>query len=233
MKFIFSLIKVLVCIGLALLALMLLINQTFLKDVFLTKDMSGNGIPVERFTYMFNQPNMSKARFISLASLETLNKTKEDYMSGLKTCYGMYHYDKENDITILKYNVSDSGLYRNMFIEYVLDNYCSDDYILSDSWIHEYNNYSKLEEISVSEASVIDLIGKLFSAKRNLSPVIPKDYKAEVTIELHAVQKDGKYYIDIKDFGENEILVVKTKANQKQFAVYTYEGAKEYLKSLK
>ena len=120
-----------------------------------------------------------------------------------------------------------------MFIEYVLDNYCSDDYILSDSWIHEYNNYSKLEEISVSEASVIDLIGKLFSAKRNLSPVIPKDYKAEVTIELHAVQKDGKYYIDIKDFGENEILVVKTKANQKQFAVYTYEGAKEYLKSLK
>lgn len=233
MKFIFSLIKVGICIGLALLALMLLINTTFLHEEFKTSDMAESGVPIPKFTYMLTTAKSTNASFITLASLEEINAKKESYLNNLTACYGLYYYDKANDITITKYNAIDNGAYRSMNISYAIENYCGEDYILSDSWIHEYNNYASLEESSISEAGVIDLIDKLFSAKRNINPIIDTSYKPATKIELFINHRDGKYYLEIKDISENEILVIKTKANEKQFAVYEYPNAKNYLESLK
>ena len=233
MKFIFSLIKVGICIGLALLALMLLINTTFFHEEFKTNDMEGSGISIPKYTYMLTTAKATNASFITLSSLEEINAKKDGYLNNLTACYGLYYYDKANGITITKYNALDNGAYRSINISYAIENYCGEDYILSDSWIHEYNNYASLEESSISEAGVIDLIDKLFSAKRNIKPIIDATYKPTTKIELFINHRDGKYSLEIKDISENEILVVKTKSNEKQFAIYEYPNAKDYLKNLK
>lgn len=232
MKFLFSIVKVAISIGLALGLLLALINETFIYTVYKTDFMDADGISMPRFMYMLDSSNDTKGDFITWNSKETLEENKTNYMSNLTNCYGKYYYDKENDITILDYKISDNGLYRTVNIKYDTVNYCSENYVLSDTWIYEYRELSKIEETNVSEASITRLIDVLNNAKRNINPVVDDSYKSSKSINLLLSLKTSKYSLEIKDFSENEIVVIREEANKKKFAVYEVGNAKATLEGL-
>ena len=232
MKFLFSIVKVVISIGLALGLLLALINQTFIYTVYKTDYMDDGGITMPRFVYMLDSSSDTKGDFITWNSKEVLEDNKNNYLNNLASCYGKYYYDQENDITILNYKITDNGLYRTVNIEYDTNNYCSDNYILSDTWIYEYKELSKIEEININEASMTRLIDILNNAKRNINPVVDDNYKSSKSINLLCSLKTSKYSLEIKDFSENEIVVIREEANKKKFAVYEVGNAKATLEGL-
>lgn len=233
MKFILRIIGVIISIGLALLLLMILINLTFFKETYKTSYMDGEGIPVVKYMYhMFNSTD-NLGKFITFAGVDDVNTVKNNYTSKLESCYGKYYYDSANNITLIDYKVVDQGLYRDVAINYQYGNYCSGDYQLSDDWITIYTDQSKLEESNITITSAVLLMLELQNSERVSNPIIDDTYKSEVSINLFCSQLlANKYTIEIKDFKEDEILVVKTLVNEKQFAVYKVENAKEFLRGL-
>lgn len=91
----------------------------------------------------------------------------------------------------------------------------------------KYFIFLKLINLGVS-----GLMGRFSSLERNEDIVVDPKYKSEVKINLDCSHKKGKYTLEIKDFSENEIVVVKTENEAKQFAVYKLNNAKNYLKGL-
>ena len=232
MKTIIGLIKIVLVFAFMALAFVLLVNKTFVYEKYQDEEMKSDGIPISRFMYFTKLSNDLNANFISPLSANYLKKYKNDYLDGLKQCYGKYYYDEANDITVLKYDVIDLDYYRSVNIQFAYDNYCSDEYILSDMWVYEYNELSEYVNGDILESKMVDIIKKIYESTRNNDAIINDEYKSEIEIKVNCRIEDENYILTFKDFSENELLIIKEEKGVKQFAIYKVENVKGFLNSL-
>lgn len=233
MKLILRIIVIVISIVLAVVLLLILINLTFFKEYYKTEFMDSDGIPLTKYVYHMNSSTDFKGNFMTFVSYQDLQNIKDNYVDKLESCYGKYYYDDKNHVTLLNYKINDQGMYRTLNIEYQYDNYCSNDYKLEDDWINVYREKSKLEESSITVTNTVLLMLELESAEKVENPIIDDSYESKSTISLLCSQKGAnKYTLEIKDFSENEVVVVKTLNNQKKFIVYKLENAFLYLRNL-
>lgn len=223
MKLIFKLIKlIIICLFIGGLFL-LLTNKTFIYEKYKSDLMDKQGISIPRFMYITS--NDLDSKFYTLLSSDTINKSKDNYLNNLEYCYDRYYYDKDNDITITKYEIKDNNYYRKVNISYVKDNLCNKEYLLSDMWVYEYINLSGYINGDITEESMIKLIDKIYNSKR---VNILKDYESEIEINVLCDNNDTNYTLTFKDLGDNLLLVIK----DKKFAVYEINDIKSYIRSL-
>lgn len=231
MKLIFRLIKIAIIFLIIGCCFYLLINKTFIYDVYKSEVMEGEGIPIKRFMYVIDDDNTNKAKFYTVLSNSTLESMKKDYLDYLELCYGKYYYDKNNKITITNYVIVSNSYYREVKLDYVSDNYCSSDYKLSDMWVYDYINKSAYLSGDILEKNMTGLVDKIYNSK-NVEPVV-KNYKNEYSYKVNCENNEEKYTLVFEDFSENELLVKREVNGNTKFAVYEIENVKDYLKCLK
>ena len=214
------------------LAFLLLINKTFINEVYLEDFMIGDGIPIKRFMYFQNINSDLTANFITPLNYETLNNAKNSYLESLEKCYDRYYYDSNNAITIIDYDISNDKYLRSVSIYMANDNYCSEDYKLSDMWIYDYENLSLYVNGDITQNAMSRVISTIHEAERVNNPTIVDDYEAEVILKVNASTESIGYTLTFQDFSENELLVIKQMNNKTQFAVYTLENVIDFLNSL-
>lgn len=232
MKLIWGLIKIIIIFAFIAGIFMLLINKTFIYETYKDDAMKGEGIPISRFMYFVGLNSNSTASFIAPFGKDTLDSYRNDYLKNLETCYGKYYYDADNEITINDYKIIDNGLYRTVSINFINDNYCSEDYVLDDKWIDDYllrSNYVSGEITSVLTKALITTLSTL---ERVNDPIIDTDYESKISLEVTSSINQDEYTLTFSDFSENQLLVVKEKDFIKQFAVYDFGGVVNYLNSL-
>ena len=232
MKWIFGAIKLVLVFGFMALAFLLLINKTFINEVYLEDFMIGDGIPIKRFMYFQNINSDLTANFITPLNYETLNNAKNSYLESLEKCYDRYYYDSNNAITIIDYDISNDKYLRSVSIYMANDNYCSEDYKLSDVWIYDYENLSLYANGDITQNAMSRVISTIHEAERVNNPTIVDDYEAEVILKVNASTESIGYTLTFQDFSENELLVIKQMNNKIQFAVYTLENVIDFLNSL-
>lgn len=232
MKWIFGAIKLVLVFGFMALAFLLLINKTFINEVYLEDFMIGEGIPIKRFMYFQNINSDLTANFITPLNYETLNNAKNSYLESLEKCYDRYYYDSNNAITIIDYDISNDKYLRSVSIYMANDNYCSEDYKLSDMWIYDYENLSLYVNGDITQNAMSRVISTIHEAERVNNPTIVDDYEAEVILKVNASTESIGYTLTFQDFSENELLVIKQMNNKTQFAVYTLENVIDFLNSL-
>lgn len=232
MKWIFGAIKLVLVFGFMALAFLLLINKTFINEVYLEDFMIGDGIPIKRFMYFQNINSDLTANFITPLNYETLNNAKNSYLESLEKCYDRYYYDSNNAITIIDYDISNDKYLRSVSIHMANDNYCSEDYKLSDMWIYDYENLSLYVNGDITQNAMSRVISTIHEAERVNNPTIVDDYEAEVILKINASTESIGYTLTFQDFSENELLVIKQMNNKIQFAVYTLENVIDFLNSL-
>lgn len=231
MKLIFRLIKIAIIFLIIGVCFYLLINKTFIYENYKSEAMEGEGIPIKRFMYVIENNEKLETKFYTLLSENTLENMKKSYLDTLEYCYGKYYYDKNNEITITNYEIISKDYYKEVNINYVADNYCSENYKLSDMWVYDYISKSAYLNGNITEKNITDLIDKIYKSKK-IEPVIT-DYKKEYSYKVYCENNDEKYTLIFEDFGENELLVKKEVENNVKFAIYEIENIKEYLKGLK
>lgn len=212
-------------------AFLLLINKTFIYETYKEDVMTGEGIPISRFMY-YQETNNSGSIFITPLSANYLNTYRSNYLNDLEQCYGEYYWDEDNTITITKYQVIDNNYYRSVNIAFVEDNYCSDEYILSDMWVYEYNNVSDYVDGDISQVAMNALINTVYSAVRVSDPVIDDSYEKQINLVITCSNLDGEYTLTFSDFSDSELLIVKEDSKGRQFAVYEIADVVNYLKNL-
>lgn len=212
-------------------AFLLLINKTFIYETYKEDVMTGEGIPISRFMY-YQETNNSGSIFITPLSANYLNIYRSNYLNDLEQCYGEYYWDEDNAITITKYQVIDNSYYRSVNIAFVEDNYCSDEYILSDMWVYEYNNVSDYVDGDISQVAMNALINTVYSAVRVSDPVIDDSYEKQINLVITCSNLDGEYTLTFSDFSDSELLIVKEDSKGRQFAVYEIADVVNYLKNL-
>ncbi len=212
-------------------AFLLLINKTFIYETYKEDVMTGEGIPISRFMY-YQETNNSGSIFITPLSANYLNTYRSNYLNDLEQCYGEYYWDEDNAITITKYQVIDNSYYRSVNIAFVEDNYCSDEYILSDMWVYEYNNVSDYVDGDISQVAMNALINTVYSAVRVSDPVIDDSYEKQINLVITCSNLDGEYTLTFSDFSDSELLIVKEDSKGRQFAVYEIADVVNYLKNL-
>lgn len=212
-------------------AFLLLINKTFIYETYKEDVMTGEGIPISRFMY-YQETNNSGSIFITPLSANYLNTYRSNYLNDLEQCYGKYYWDEDNAITITKYQVIDNSYYRSVNIAFVEDNYCSDEYILSDMWVYEYNNVSDYVDGDISQVAMNALINTVYSAVRVSDPVIDDSYEKQINLVITCSNLDGEYTLTFSDFSDSELLIVKEDSKGRQFAVYEIADVVNYLKNL-
>ena len=232
MKWIFGAIKLVLVFGFMALAFLLLINKTFINEVYLEDFMIGEGIPIKRFMYFQNINSDLTANFITPLNYETLNNAKNSYLESLEKCYDRYYYDSNNAITIIDYDISNDKYLRSVSIHMANDNYCSEDYKLSDMWIYDYENLSLYVNGDITQNAMSRVISTIHEAERVNNPTIVDDYEAEVILKVNSSIESIGYTLTFQDFSENELLVIKQMNNKTQFAVYTLENVIDFLNSL-
>ena len=232
MKWIFGAIKLVLVFGFMALAFLLLINKTFINEVYLEDFMIGDGIPIKRFMYFQNINSDLTANFITPLNYETLNNAKNSYLESLEKCYDRYYYDSNNAITIIDYDISNDKYLRSVSIHMANDNYCSEDYKLSDMWIYDYENLSLYVNGDITQNAMSRVISTIHEVERVNNPTIVDDYEAEVILKVNASTESIGYTLTFQDFSENELLVIKQMNNKTQFAVYTLENVIDFLNSL-
>lgn len=232
MKWIFGAIKLVLVFGFMALAFLLLINKTFINEVYLEDFMIGDGIPIKRFMYFQNINSDLTANFITPLNYETLNNAKNSYLESLEKCYDRYYYDSNNAITIIDYDISNDKYLRSVSIHMANDNYCSEDYKLSDMWIYDYENLSLYVNGDITQNAMSRVISTIHEAERVNNPTIVDDYEAEVILKVNSSIESIGYTLTFQDFSENELLVIKQMNNKIQFAVYTLENVIDFLNSL-
>ena len=94
MKLIFRLIKIAIIFLIIGGCFYLLINKTFIYDVYKSEVMEDEGIPIKRFMYVIDDDKTNEAKFYTFLSNSTLENMKKDYLDDLELCYGKYYYDK-------------------------------------------------------------------------------------------------------------------------------------------
>lgn len=212
-------------------AFLLLINKTFIYETYKEDVMTGEGIPISRFMY-YQETNNSGSLFITPLSANYLNTYRSNYLNDLEQCYGEYYWDEDNAITITKYQVIDNSYYRSVNIAFVEDNYCSDEYVLSDMWVYEYNNVSDYVDGDISQVAMNALINTVYSAVRVSDPVIDDSYEKQINLVITCSNLDGEYTLTFSDFSDSELLIVKEDSKGRQFAVYEIADVVNYLKNL-
>ena len=212
-------------------AFLLLINKTFIYETYKEDVMTGEGIPISRFMY-YQETNNSGSIFITPLSANYLNTYRSNYLNDLERCYGEYYWDEDNTITITKYQVIDNSYYRSVNIAFVEDNYCSEEYILSDMWVYEYNNVSDYVDGDISQVAMNALINTVYSAVRVSDPVIDDSYEKQINLVITCSNLDGEYTLTFSDFSDSELLIVKEDSKGRQFAVYEIADVVNYLKNL-
>ena len=231
MKAIIGLIKLVLVFGFMAVAFLLLINKTFIYETYKEEEMQGEGIPISRFMY-YQGLNNNTATFITPLSANYLNTYRSNYLESLENCYGKYYYDEDNHITITLYRVVDNSYYRNVNIGFASGNYCSDDYVLSDMWVYEYNNVSSYVDGDIPASSMVNLINTVYTATRVNEPVIDDNYESQVSLTVNCKNDESNYTLTFSDFNENQLLIMKNDGVQEQFAVYEVNNVVNYLNSL-
>ena len=232
MKLILNLIKIVLVFLFMAGAFILCINKTFIYENYNEEGMKGEGIPISRFMYYQGLSSNNTASFITPLSANYLNTYKNDYINNLEQCYGIYYYDEDNDITLLNYNVRDNNYYRSVSINFAYDNYCSDEYVLSDMWVYEYNNVGHYVSGDISKEAMDSLINSVYLATRINDPIIDSDYESLISLEIICSTLETKYTLTFSDFNENQLLIIKDDNETKQFAVYEIEGVVDFLNNL-
>ena len=232
LKWMFGAIKLVLVFGFIALAFLLLINKTFINERYLEDFMFGEGIPINRFMYFQNINDDLTATFISPLNYETLNKTRNDYLDGLEQCYDRYYYDRDNGITIIDYEISNNKYLRNISIHMANENYCSEDYKLSDMWLYDYENLSLYVNGDITEDAMSELISTVHGAERIDNPSINDDYESRVILKVNASINGISYTLTFQDFSESELIVIKEMNNNTQFGVYAIENVIDFLNGL-
>lgn len=229
MKSLFKLIKLLLTVFVVGIVALLFVNKTFIYEVYNSDDIA-SGIPIRRFTYLYDNKDNS-LKFITPLSSNYLSSKKDDYLNGLESCFGMYYYDKDNDITITEYKIIDKDYFRNINISYVKDNYCGDKYVLSDMWFYEYINLTEFMSGDITEKAMNGLIDKLYNSKRVEDPIV-KDYDSKISLIVNLKLLDDDYTLTFSDFSQNELIVKKVMGENQEFVIYEVEDSLSYLNSL-
>lgn len=229
MKLIFKLIKIIITLLVIGGLFYLFINKTFIYNVY-KNDVIKSGISIKRFMYVKDDIKNNKANFYTFWPSNSLEEEKDSYLKELELCYGKYYYDKDNDVTITEYKINDKNYYREVIINYVNDNYCSDEYKLSDMWVYEYNSLSAYIDGDISEKAMTNLIDKVYNSK-NIEPVIT-NYKNKYSLKVNCDKNGDKYSLTFEDFNDNQLLVKKEVNGNIKFAVYEIEDVKMYLEGL-
>ena len=232
LKWMFGAIKLVLVFGFIALAFLLLINKTFINERYLEDFMLGEGIPINRFMYFQNINDDLTATFISPLNYETLNKARNDYLDGLEQCYDRYYYDRDNGITIIDYEISNNKYLRNISIHMANENYCSEDYKLSDMWLYDYENLSLYINGDITEDAMSELISTVHGAERIDNPSINDDYESRVILKVNASINGISYTLTFQDFSESELIVIKEMNNNTQFGVYAIENVIDFLNGL-
>ena len=231
MKLLFNLIKVALIFIIIGGCFYLLINKTFIYEVYKTDIMDDEGIPIKRFMYVVDNEDNLDAKFYTILSNKNLEDMKKSYLDKLENCYGKYYYDKDNNITITNYNIVNKSNYRLVNISYVSDNYCSDEYKLSDMWVYDYINKSTYLNGDITEKTMASLVDKIYRSKK--SDAYIKEYTSKYSYKVNCKNDEGEYTLIFEDFSENELLVKKEIKENTSFSVYKIENVVEYLKGLK
>lgn len=232
MKWIFGAIKLVLIFGFMALAFLLLINKTFINEVYLEDFMIGDGIPIKRFMYFEDLNSNLTASFITPLGYESINEAKNSYLETLEKCYDRYYYDSNNAITIIDYDITNDKYLRLVSIHMANGNYCSDDYKLSDMWLYDYENLSLYVNGDITQNAMSEIISTIHSSEKVDNPTIVDDHEAEVILKVNASMDGVGYSLTFEDFSENELIVIKEMNNKTQFAVYTVENVIDFLNSL-
>ncbi len=232
LKWMFGAIKLVLVFGFIALAFLLLINKTFINERYLEDFMFGEGIPINRFMYFQNINDDLTATFISPLNYETLNKARNDYLDGLEQCYDRYYYDRDNGITIIDYEISNNKYLRNISIHMANENYCSEDYKLSDMWLYDYENLSLYVNGDITEDAMSELINAVHGAEKIDNPSINDDYESRIILKVNASINGISYTLTFQDFSESELIVIKEMNNNTQFGVYAIENVIDFLNGL-
>ena len=230
MKAILKLIKWLITLAIIALIVILVTNKTFLGQRYKTDIMNGEGISIPRFVYFVKESD-NKSFFITPLNMDYLNKEKDNYLNNLTKCYNKYYYDKDNDITIMDYKITDKEYYRTIDISYANTNYCSSDYILSDMWVYEYNALSTYVSGDITSDAVSSLLNTVYNGKRITDPELT-DYESKVTIKIECSLNNENYTLEFKDYAENELAVIKKSDDAEKLAVYKIDNIVEILNIL-
>ncbi len=224
MKFLGKVISLVISFSLAIGLLTLLINDTFTKTEL-------QGIPIPRFLYLKDNSSLNYELY-TFRKNTLLNETKNNYLKNLENCYGNYYYDQNNELTITKYEIIPHQFYQEVKINIDYKNYCSENYILSDTWLDEQKTVPRLMDLNISINNFNNLLDKISEAKRDLEPIINPSYHSEYIITYNYYLLNNHYYMEIKDINENEIVVIKTLNEESKFAVYEINTVKDYLKTI-
>ena len=232
MKWIFGAIKLVLIFGFMALAFLLLINKTFINEIYTEDFMMGDGIPINRFMYFEDLNSNLTASFITPLGYESINEAKNSYLETLEKCYDRYYYDSNNAITIIDYDITNDKYLRRVSIHMANGNYCSDDYKLSDMWLYDYENLSLYVNGDITQNAMSEIISTIHSSEKVDNPTIVDDHEAEVILKVNASMDGVGYSLTFEDFSENELIVIKEMNNKTQFAVYTVENVIDFLNSL-
>ena len=90
LKWLFGAIELVLVFGFMALAFLLLINKTFINEIYTEDFMMGDGIPINRFMYFEDINSDLTASFLTPLNYETLNVAKNSYLNSLEKCYDRY-----------------------------------------------------------------------------------------------------------------------------------------------
>lgn len=76
------------------------------------------------------------------------------------------------------------------------------------------------------------LVKKIYESEKVSDPIINDEHESTVSINVNASIESVGYSLTFKDFSTNELIVIKEKGNDTQFAVYEIENVIDYLNSL-
>lgn len=231
MKALFNLIRVAIIFLLIGGIFFLIINETFINEVFKTEVMDGDGISINRFMYLVPSDNKTDAVFYTPVSYSKLESKKKSYLDTLDNCYGIYYYDKNNDITITKYDIENNKYLKKVYISYSSGNYCSGDYKLTDMWVYEYTNMSSFVSGDITEKAMNGLIDTIYKSKEVEDPVI-NNYKSTISINVLCNNNGNDYNLYFEDFNDNELIVRREEKGVVKFKVYYIENVRDFLNSL-
>lgn len=128
----------------------------------------------EKMIYLlsFNENNYKENLF------NELNETKNNYLKNLENCYGNYYYDQNNELTITKYEIIPHQFYQEVKINIDYKNYCSENYILSDTWLDEQKTVPRLMDLNISINNFNNLLDKITHRQKNtagINSAVPKE----------------------------------------------------------
>lgn len=99
-----------------------------------------------------------KISLINLSNFNSVDNQKNIYLDKLESCNDeSYFYDSKSDITILKYEIVNSSMFRRINIEYEKGNKCANSFVLESKWYDDlYEKEILSMEIKVCDEDCLD-----------------------------------------------------------------------------